>query len=244
MDFSPEFIEFATTALRNGLKYTIIVTVLGTLLALVTAFVMGIGRLSEHAVIRGTALVFIELFRGTSLVAQLFFFFFALPAFGVRLDPVLAGVLAIGLNEGAYAAEIVRGSIGGRAAGQNEACTALNMGKALRMRRVLIPQSIPSMLPSFGNVTIDLLKNSSLTSFVGVTELTFSSDFVVASFGNILEVYIVVLVIYFLLSQFIAFGSRWAERRFALDRESRSFTKSANRSTPVSHGGLDGGSDR
>jgi polar amino acid transport system permease protein len=220
-----DFLSYAAPLLWHGLQITVLVTVLGTLLAIVTAFVTGICRLSDHAPIRWISLFFLEIFRGTSLVAQLFFFFFALPAFGVQLTPLFAGVLALGLNEGAYAAEIVRGSITGRAAGQNEACVALNMGKTLRMRRVLIPQSIPSMLPPFGNVMVDLLKNSSLVSFIGVSDMTFRGTFVRNAFGHTPEVYLIILVLYFLLSQLIALFSRWLERRFDVDRESRSILK-------------------
>lgn len=219
---SDEFVSYAVPLLAKGLLYTVIVTVLGTALALVTAFVAGIARLSDHAIVRGVSLFFIEVFRGTSLVVQLFFFFFALPAFGIQMSPLLAGVVALGLNEGAYAAEIVRGAVVGRSAGQNEACIALNMGKALRMRRVLIPQSIPAMLPPFGNVMVDLLKNSSLVSFIGVTELTFRASFIRNSFGQTTTVFLIILVLYFILSQLISLFSRWLERRFALDRPSRS----------------------
>lgn len=222
-----EFIDYATPLLLKGLWYTVLVTILGTLLALVTAFAAGIARLSDHAVVRGISVVFIELFRGTSLVVQLFFFFFALPAFGIQLPPLLAGIVAVGLNEGAYAAEIVRGAVVARAKGQNEACIALNMGKALRMRRVLIPQSIPAMLPPFGNVMVDLLKNSSLVSFIGVADLTFRASFIRNSFGQTMTVYVILLIAYFLLSQLIGLLSKYLERRYSLDRVSRSFVKAS-----------------
>lgn len=232
---SQEFVSYAVPLIAKGLLYTVIVTVLGTVVALVTAFVAGIARLSDHAIVRGVSLFFIEVFRGTSLVVQLFFFFFALPAFGIQMSPLLAGVVALGLNEGAYAAEIVRGAVVGRSAGQNEACIALNMGKSLRMRRVLIPQSVPAMLPPFGNVMVDLLKNSSLVSFIGVTELTFRASFIRNSFGQTTTVFLIILVIYFVLSQLIAFFSRRLERRFALERPSRSAMRAA-KSQPVVEG--------
>lgn len=224
---SSDFLAYAVPVLWHGLQLTVLVTVLGIALALFTAFVAGLGRLSEHAVVRGISVFFIEVFRGTSLVVQLFFFYFALPAFGVQLSPLFAGVLAIVLNEGAYAAEIVRGAIVSRTAGQNEACIALSMGKSLRMRRVLIPQSVPAMLPPFGNVMVDTLKNSSLVSFIGVSELTFRGEFIRNAFGETLTVYLTLLVLYFILSQLLALLSRWLERRFAIDRPSRSIFRAA-----------------
>lgn len=222
---SPDFLSYAVPLLSKGLLTTVIVTVLGTALALATAFVAGLGRLSDHVAVRGVSLFFIEIFRGTSLVVQLFFFFFALPAFGIQLSALLAGVLALGLNEGAYAAEIVRSAIQGRTAGQNEAGIALNMGKSLRMRRILIPQSIPAMLPPFGNVMVDLLKNSSLVSFITVSDLTFRAGFIRNQFGETMTVYLIILVLYFILSQLIAFLTTWLERRFAVERSSRSVVK-------------------
>lgn len=234
---SNDFISYAVPLLSKGLLTTVIVTLLGTALALLTAFVAGLGRLSDHAVIRGVSLFFIEIFRGTSLVVQLFFFFFALPAFGIQLSALVAGVVALGLNEGAYAAEIVRGAIVGRTAGQNEAGIALNMGKALRMRRILIPQSIPAMLPPFGNVMVDLLKNSSLVSFITVSDLTFRAGFIRNQFGKTMTVYLVILALYFILSQLIALLTTWLERRFALDRSSRSVFRTAGM-RPVGEGAV------
>lgn len=230
---SSEFISYATPLLWHGLQITLLLTVLGTIVAMLAAFVAGLGRLSDHWPIRLLAVGFIELFRGSSLVVQLFFLFYALPAFGVELSPLLAGVLALGLNEGAYAAEIVRGAIVGRTTGQNEACIALNMGKTLRMRRVLIPQSIPAMLPPFGNVMIDLAKNSSLVSFITVKDLTTEAGFVRNDVGQTTTVYLILLVLYFALSQLISLLSKWLERRFALERTSRSVLRASSKRATV-----------
>lgn len=226
---SSEFISYAVPLLWRGLRFTVLVAVLGTAVAIVAAFIAGLGRLSDHRLIRWLAVGFIELFRGTSLVVQLFFLFFALPAFGIQLSPLLAGVLALGLNEGAYAAEIVRSAIIGRTVGQNEACIALNMGKTLRMRRVLIPQSIPAMLPPFGNVMVDLCKNTSLVSLIGVSDLTFNGEFIRNDMGQTTTVFVILLVLYFLLSQLILLLSKWLERRFALDRTSRSVLRASSK---------------
>ena len=120
-----EFLSYAGPLLGRGLLTTLLVTALATLLAILVAFGAGLARLSEHRILRWPAAVFVEVFRGTSLVVQMFWFFFALPGFGIQLAPLAAAVLALGLNEGAYAAEIVRGTISSRAAGQKEACIAL-----------------------------------------------------------------------------------------------------------------------
>jgi len=231
-----EFTSYAAPLLFRGLLITLLVTVLGTVLAAVTAFTVGLARLSQHRVLRWPAGIFVEVFRGTSLVVQMFWLFFALPGFGIQLAPMAAAVLALGLNEGAYAAEIVRGTISSRAAGQNEACIALGMGRALRLRRVLIPQSIPAMLPPFGNVMVDLLKNTSLVSLVTVSDLTFRAGFVRNEMGHTTDVYLIILVIYFVLSQVISAFSKWLERRFALDRVTRSVAGDARMQPAGSRG--------
>jgi polar amino acid transport system permease protein len=210
LPYAPLFFE--------GLLITLLVTVLGAVVMVVTAFTVGLARLSEHRVLRLPAAVFIEVFRGTSMLVQMFWFFYALPFFGIQLTPLAAAVLALGFNEGAYAAEIVRGAISSRTAGQNEACVALGMGRALRMRRVLIPQSIPAMLPPFGNVLVDLLKNTSLVSLVTVADLTFTAQMVRNTTGKTAAVFLTILVLYFVLSALVSLLTNWLERRFALER--------------------------
>jgi polar amino acid transport system permease protein len=209
------------SVLLRGLGITVVVTILGSIVAVLTAFVAGLGRLSEHRALRWPAAVFVEVFRGTSMLVQMFWFFYALPFFGIQLTPLAAAVLTLGLNEGAYAAEIVRGAIKSRDAGQNEAGIALGMGKALRMRRVLIPQSIPAMLPPFGNVVIDLLKNTSLVSLVTVGDLTFQAQSVRNTTGQTAAVFLTLLVVYFILSSVLSLLIKWLERRFAVDRTRR-----------------------
>jgi polar amino acid transport system permease protein len=208
--------------LLQGLLITLLVTVLGAAVALITAFAAGLGRLSQHRWLRWPAGAFVEVFRGTSLLVQMFWFFFALPFFGIQLAPLAAAVLALGLNEGAYAAEIVRGTISSRAQGQTEACVALGIGRGLRMRRILIPQSIPAMLPPFGNVLVDLLKNTSLVSLVTVSDLTFRAQMVRNTTGKTAAVFLTILVLYFVLALLLSLLMRWLERRFALDRQARS----------------------
>lgn len=206
----------------DGLRMTALVTVLGILLAVTVAFVAGLMRLSRHWLLRAPSYVFIEFFRGTSIVVQLVWVYYALPFMGVRIDSIAAAVLVVGLNEGAYAAEIVRGTISSRPKGQTEACIALGLSPAQRMRRVLIPQSIPAMLPSFGNVFVDLLKATSLVATVGVADLTFNGLSVRTETQESFVVFAMLLVVYFVLSMLLALLTRWLEGRFAIDREQRS----------------------
>jgi polar amino acid transport system permease protein len=220
-------IEYAPL-LWQGLLTTLLVTVLGGALCLIVAFAAGLARLSRHWILRWPAGVFIEVFRGTSLLVQMFWLFFALPFFGIQLHPLTAAVLALGLNEGAYAAEVVRGAIASRAKGQTEACIALGMEPALRLRRIIIPQSIPAMLPPFGNVMVDLLKNTSLVSLVTVADLTFSAQMIRSTTGQTTAIFITILVMYFALSYLLTLLTNWLEKRFALDRKALTLQKKEN----------------
>lgn len=208
--------------LKQGLVTTLLVTVLGAALALVVAFTLGLARSSTHRWLRWPAACIVEFLRGTSLVVQLFWLFFALPFFGIQLTPLFAGVLALGLNEGSYGSEVVRGAIASRPKGQTEAAVALNMSPALRMRRILLPQSLPAMLPPMGNVMVDLLKNSSLVSLVTVADLTFNAGLIRTSTGETAMIYGVILVIYFALSLIISAIIAMLERMASPDSSRRS----------------------
>jgi len=199
--------------LLGGLWITILLTVLGMLLALVVAFTVGLSRMSRRRLLRWPAGAFIEIFRGTSMLVQLFWLFFALPFFGIQFVPFAAAVLALGLNEGAYAAEIVRGAISSLPRGQKEAAVALSMSPYQRMRWVILPQAIPRMIPSFGNVLVDLLKNTSLVSLVTVSDLTFRAQMVRSTTGATTAVFASILVLYFVVSYALGLGRGWLERR-------------------------------
>jgi len=164
----------------DGLRTTLLATVLGALLSLVIAFVFGLAQLSRIFVVRILARVFVEFFRGTSLVVQLFWLAFVLPQLpyplGFRLEPLLVAVLALGLNYGAYAAEVVRGSINSVPKGQYEAISALSLSPARGMFRIVIPQAWALMLPSLSNLWIQLLKGSAIVSSVLLYDLFFQVE--------------------------------------------------------------------
>lgn len=215
--------EYRDVVLK-GLLLTVEVFALGLLLAVVVAFILGIAGLSERRWVRWPVIVWVEFWRGTSMLVQMFILFYVLPFYGLQWSPFTCAVLALGLNEGAYASEIVRGAIAGRAKGQNEAGIALGMSKALRMRRILVPQSIPAMLPAFGNVAVDTLKNTSLVSLVTVAELTYQTQQVWKSEGHAVAIFSTLMVLYFILAMVVAGGVKLLERRFAIDRTNSLFS--------------------
>lgn len=204
--------------LQSGFVTTLIVTVLGALVALIIAFLVGVARYSKNRILSIPAGIFIEVFRGTSLIVQMFWLFYVLPFFGIDLPPMVTAVIALGFNEGAYAAEIVRSALAAVPKGQNEASIALSLSPRRTLWRIKMPQAIAIMLPSLGNVLVDLFKNTSLVSLVTVVELTFAAQQIRTSTGQTLAVYGFLLVVYFvvslLLGRLVALAERVVSRRF------------------------------
>ncbi|NAP01219.1 ABC transporter permease subunit, partial [Halomonas sp. MG34] len=168
----------------------------------------------SNVFIRKATGFYIDLFRGTSLIVQLFWLYYAVPMlFDIQLGSNwLVGVIAIALNYGAYMSEIVRGSILSVAKGQTEAATALNMSSFQRMRLIILPQAVRMMLPEFGNYLIQMLKATSLVYLIGMNDILY--------YGNILRsndlsqaptVYLLLLVFYFILALPIIWLTRKAE---------------------------------
>ncbi|MEU6267298.1 ectoine/hydroxyectoine ABC transporter permease subunit EhuC [Saccharopolyspora shandongensis] len=199
--------------LLNGLLITLALTAVGVVITVLVAFAAGLCRMSRRRWLSWPAGVFIEIFRGTSMLVQLFWLFFALPFFGVQLVPFAAAVLALGLNEGAYGAEIVRGAITALPRGQREGAIALSLTPYQRMRYVILPQAIPAMIPPFGNVFVDLLKNTSLVSLVTVADLTFRAQMVRSTTGATTAVFGTILVLYFVAAYALSVGMGRLERR-------------------------------
>lgn len=201
--------------IADGALVTIELTAMGSALALVMAFFAGLGRLSRFFAVRSLATAYIEFFRGTSIFVQLFWAYFVLPLIGISLTPMQAGVLALGLNVGAYGAEVVRGAVQSIGKEQYEACVALNLGRWRSMRHVILPQALLVMLPSFCNNAIELLKATAVVSLISLADMTFQAQVVRAQTGNTLVPFATILVLYFIMSLAISRSMRWLERRMA-----------------------------
>jgi polar amino acid transport system permease protein len=189
---------------------------LAAVLGIAISLCMGLMKLSKNPLVRGTAITYIEIFRGTSLVVQLYWIFFVLPLFGLTIEKFTAGYLAVGMNIGAYGAELVRGGILSVPKGQWEAALAINMSPAQRMRRIILPQAFANMLPPWGNLMIELLKGTALVSLISVADLMFESKQINGSTFLSAEVFGTALIIYYILARFFVTPSmRWLERYMA-----------------------------
>ena len=201
-----DYLDFLSTygsRFVHGTLFTVEQTVLATVLAVTIALVMALMKMSPLFVIRYPAIAFIEIFRGTSLLVQLYWIFFVLPLFGLSLDKFTAGFLAVGMNLGAYGAELVRGGIQSVPQGQYEAAIALNLPPVARFRRIIFPQALLIMLPPWGNLLIELLKGTALVSLISVSDLMFEAKQINASTFLSAQAFGTALVIYYVLGRLI-----------------------------------------
>jgi polar amino acid transport system permease protein len=201
--------------LLQGTVVTIKITLWAALLALPLALVAALAKTSALGLLRAVANVYIEVFRGTSLLVQLFWLFFVLPLppFNLSITPYGVAVLGLGLNFGAYGAEIMRGAFAAVPQGQMEAAIALNIPPPARFFDIVLPQALVNAIPSLTNLLIELLKATSLVSLITLADLAFRADQLVQSTFRSTEIYLVTLAIYFGLAQAISLAMRQAERR-------------------------------
>jgi polar amino acid transport system permease protein len=198
--------------LLSGTGVTVAQFLLGAVLTVVLALLFGLMKMSSNRLIKGSSVVYIEVFRGTSLLVQLYWIFFVLPLFGLTLEKFAAGWIAIGLNAGAYGAELVRGGIMAVPKGQWEAATAINMSAARRMWRIILPQALVNMLPAWGNLMIEILKGTALVSLISVTDLMFQAKQINASTYQSAQIFGAALLIYYVLARFLLTPfMRWLE---------------------------------
>lgn len=201
--------------LLEGTWVTIQLALASTVLGGILSFAAGIGKLSDNALVKVISVTYIEIFRGTSLLVQMFWLYFALPLIGVSLSPVLAGILALSLNIGAYGAEVVRGAIRSVATGQYEAALALNFSPRYTLWHVVLPQALVEMMPPFGNLVVQNLKDTALVSLITLADLTFRAQNLRNLTLDSVPIYSLTLVIYFVLALLFIAVMRWLEKVIA-----------------------------
>lgn len=204
--------------LLKGAWVTVQLALYSTVLGAVFSFAFGIGKLASNGAIRAASIAVIEFFRGTSLLVQLFWLYFALPLLGqslgvdLRLPPVMAGVLALSLNIGAYGAEVVRGALQAVPREQTEAAQALDFTPSQILWRISLPQAIPEMMPSFGNLAVQNLKDTALVSLVGLSDLAFRAEQIRNITQDNTTIYTLLLLMYFGMALVLALCMKLLER--------------------------------
>lgn len=211
-DFS--FSQGLWELLLRGVWITVQLTVYSAALGSVVAFTVGLARTHRLWIVRFLSGAYFEIFRGTSALVLMIWVFFVVPlTLGWQLVPMWAAVLTLGCTYGAYGSEIVRGAVAAVPVAQREAGVALSMPPAMRMRKILLPQAWPEMVPPFCNLLIELLKGTALVSVLGVADITFAAQLVRNATGQSAPVYTVILVMYFVLAFAITRVMRQVERR-------------------------------
>lgn len=198
---------------RAALTMTIPLTIISFAIGLVIALAVALARLSSNVVLTNIARFYISIIRGTPLLVQLFIVFFALPEFGVRIDPFPAAVIAFSLNVGGYAAEIIRSAIQSIPKGQWEAAETIGLNYTGTLRRIILPQAARVAVPPLSNTLISLVKDTSLASTILVTELLRQAQIIAAPTFEFFALYGTAAIYYWVICLVLSFGQSRLERR-------------------------------
>jgi polar amino acid transport system permease protein len=200
--------------LTQGLWVTIWISFVSGFVGLVIGLITGLCRLSPNPTLRGLAVLYIELIRGTPLLVQIFIFYFFIGTV-LNLDRIVAGVGALALFVGAYIAEIIRAGIQSIAKGQTEAARSLGMSSTETMIYIVLPQAFKRVLPPLAGQFISLIKDSSLVSVIAITDLTKSGREIITSNFATFEIWFTVALLYLVVTSLLSQLLFWLERRFA-----------------------------
>ena len=218
MNFNFDLVVTSFPLLLLGAGVTIKITVMSVALGVLIGLFVGIARICRVRPLRFLAAVYVDFFRGTPLLVQIFLFYFAVPVItGQRIDPYVAAVGSCGINSGAYVAEIVRAGIQSIDEGQMEAGRSLGMTWAQTMRYIIVPQAIKRVIPPLGNEFIALLKDSSLVSVIGFEELARRGQLIIAKTYGSLEIWFSVAIIYLVMTLSISRLVAYLEKRYNTD---------------------------
>ncbi len=196
----------------KGALITLELTVVGLVAGLVLGLAAALGRTYGNRWVRSLAVGYIELFRGTPLLAQLFLIYYGLPGLGIPLPRLLSAFLALGLNSGAYQAEYLRGALLAIGQGQMMAGRAIGLSRWQTIWHIILPQALRLVIPSWSNEPISLLKSTAIVYLVAVADLMAQAKNVAARTYNPIGAYLAVSVIYLVMVFILNEGLKWLER--------------------------------
>ena len=214
MDWDWQFAREITPILLQGLKVTLIATILGAAVAAVLGLVFALLRRSSNRVVARTAGFLVQFIRGTPLLVQLYFIFYVLPDIGIRLPALAAGVIGMGLHYATYAAEVYRGGIEAVARGQWEAARATNLTMRQTWTHVILPQALPPMIPALANYLLAMFKETPLLSAITVLEMMNQAKSIANSSYRYVEPMTMVGVFFLVISLISVAILRWLEHRY------------------------------
>ena len=210
-----QFIVESGPYILQGVWITILVSVLSITLGTTLAILGALGRLSANPVIYAIASLYVSLVRGTPLLVQIFFAYYALPQAGIVLPPIPTGVLALGFNYGAYMTEIFRAGIQAVPRGQREAAQALGMRESQTFRRIVLPQAVRIVTPAVGNEFIAMIKDSSLVAIITVQELLWRAETAGRAAFQTIPAFLIAALAYWVLTIVFSLFQERLERRLA-----------------------------
>jgi polar amino acid transport system permease protein len=197
--------------LLTGAEVTAVIAIASTAIGALLAFAAGLARFAGGRILSWIALVYIEIFRGTSLLVQLFWLYYALPLIGISFGPITTGVAGLALNIGAYGAEVVRAALQSVPDSQHEAARALNFSPGHALFRIVLPQAVVEMMPAFGNLAVQNLKDTALVSLISISDLTFRAQQLRNITSDSVTIYSLTLLGYFIMALVLAGFMRWLE---------------------------------
>ena len=216
--FDPEFIIEKLPFLLAGVPMTIMVSIASIVFAVLLALIGALGRLSGSAIIYGVASLYVSVVRGTPLIVQILFVFWAVPQIIPELSRVPApilGLVALAFNYGAYMTEIFRAGMQAVPQGQREAAMALGMSDRRIMGKIVLPQATRIVTPAIGNEFIAMIKDSALVSWIGVQELLWRARIEGSANFRSLEMYLTAALIYWILTMVLSLAQDRLEKRMA-----------------------------
>ena len=202
----------------KGAQYTLILSLVTLILSLPFGSLLALARLSKNVLLNGFAKVYVEIIRGTPLLAQIYIIYFGLPALGIHFDDFTSAVIAVTINSVAYMSEIVRSGLQSVDKGQSEAARALGMTNGLTMRKIIIPQALRNILPAIGNEFASLIKETSIVSVLGIKDLMFASDTVRGATYTTFTPLLFAAFLYFIMTFTISQLVNLVEKRMTRDR--------------------------
>ena len=214
MDWNWAFVIEIMPTLLQGLKLTLLITLLSAVVAAFLGLGFAILRRSPVKLISRPVAFFVEFIRGTPLLVQLYFIFYVLPDVGITLSPLVAGVIGMGLHYATYTAEVYRAGIENVPKGQWEAARATNLTVPQAWVHVIIPQAVPPMIPALANYLIAMFKETPLLSAITVLELMNQAKSVANSSYRYIEPITLVGVFFLVISLISVVALRWLERRY------------------------------
>lgn len=201
----------------KGVEITLLITVISTGIGIILGTLLALFRLGTNPLLKWLSIAYIEFIRGTPLMVQVMFMYFGVGMLIKNLPALIAGIIAVSLNSGAYVAEIIRSGIMAVDKGQTEAAVSLGMSRYQTYRYIILPQALRNIWPALGNEFVTLIKESSLVSVIGVGELMYQTQMVqAATYQGVLPL-AVTMVIYFIITFTLTRLLNWGERRINHD---------------------------